>query len=341
MPHSTVVSEVLDEYSGLTRSRMLAYLPEKEPRHYLYDLAADYPLRGGRGLRPSLCIANAKAMGGTEYAAILSAVSIELMHNALLVHDDLEDGSEMRRGRETLHELHGTPIAVNVGDTMILMSLQPLLDNTLHLGPQMAIRILNETMRMSQETAEGQAMELGWRRDNIFRLAEKDYLRMVAKKTAWLTIIHPLRVGALIGAGPQVNLDPFVSFGFFMGNAFQIQDDLLNLIGDEKKYGKELNGDIAEGKRTLMLIRLFEEATEKERKELITMFSWTRQEREQAIPAIRSLMDKYACIEYAQAVAQGMAGAAQHEFEKIYGGLSRTRDIEFLEGMIRWVITRH
>lgn len=341
MSQSGVISDVLNEYSGLTRSRMLAYLPEKEPKNYLYDLAADYPLRGGRGLRPSLCIANAKVMGGNEGAAILTAVSIELMHNALLVHDDLEDGSEMRRGRQTLHELYGTPLAVNAGDTMILMSLQPLLDNTRHLGPEMAIRILNETMRMSWETAEGQAMELGWRRDNIFRLAEKDYLRMVAKKTAWLTIIHPLRVGALIGGGSRTNVDAFVSLGFFLGNAFQIQDDLLNLIGDEAKYGKELNGDIAEGKRTLMLIRLFNEASFDESKELKAIFGLSRIARVSAIPRVRELMDQYGCVEYAQAVAQGMAGAAMHEFEKIYDGYPRTRDLSFLEELISWVITRH
>lgn len=341
MNHSSLVKEVLDEYSGLTRSRMLAYLPEKEPKAYLYDIARDYPLRGGRGLRPSICIANAKAMGGSESAAILSAVSIELMHNALLIHDDVEDESELRRGKGTLNELHGIPVAVNVGDTLILMSFKPLMDNLEQLGSGLTFRILKETMRTSWETAEGQAMELGWRKDNVFSLNERDYLRMVAKKTAWLTIIHPLRVGALIAGKDDATLDALLKIGLFLGAAFQIQDDLLNLTGDPAKYGKELNGDIAEGKRTLMLIRLFKQATKVEKLELEKIFFKSREARVEDISRVRAMMEDHHCIEYARAVAHGMAGAALHEYEQVNEYRGSDRDAKFIEGLIHWVIERN
>ena len=156
-------------------------------------------------------------------------------------------------------------MAVNVGDALIFLGLRALLDNAERLGLPLAMRVLIEAEQMVRETVEGQSIELGWRRDNAIHLRESDYLNMILKKTCWYTTIFPLRAGALIGSRDDVNLDRFIRFGFFAGAAFQIQDDLLNLIGDPAKYGKELNGDIQEGKRTLMLIHLLEHVSPEER----------------------------------------------------------------------------
>src|ERR1700752_4823472 len=110
-----LVSETLREYGTITRDALKYYLPSGEPQRYLYDLLADYPQRGGKMMRPSLCIATARAFGASLEEALGSAIAIELMHNALLVHDDIEDESEKRRGRPTLHRLHGIPLAINAG----------------------------------------------------------------------------------------------------------------------------------------------------------------------------------------------------------------------------------
>ena len=96
-----LVKEVLADYGAATRARLFDYLPDAEPRRHLYDLVADYPSRGGRALRPSLCIATARAFGAPLEEALHSAVSIEMLHNALLVHDDIEDESDVRRGKPT------------------------------------------------------------------------------------------------------------------------------------------------------------------------------------------------------------------------------------------------
>src|SRR5205085_12243514 len=105
-------------------------------------------------------------------------------------------------------------------------------------------------------------IELGWRRDVALDLGDGDYLAMVLKKTCWYTTIFPSRAGALIGTRTEDGLDRFIRFGFFLGAAFQIQDDVLNLIGDEARYGKEIDGDIREGKRTLMLLHLLRESSD-------------------------------------------------------------------------------
>jgi geranylgeranyl diphosphate synthase type II len=336
-----LVPTLLREYSAATRNVLFQYLPQREPSRYLYDLVADYPRRGGRGFRPTLCIATARAFGRPLADALHTAASIELIHNAMLVHDDIEDESLERRGKPALQILEGIPIAINVGDALAMLSLRPLLDNWRQLGPWLTLRILQETGQMTLESAEGQAMELGWRRDNTPAVTEADYLLMVLKKTCWLATIHPTRVGALIGAGSGGDLEGLKRFGFLTGAAFQIQDDLLNLVGDKAKYGKELAGDLFEGKRTLMLIHLLEKALPHERERVLRLLGTPRAARAvREVRWVRKQMDRYDCIEYARQVAHALAGAALHEFPRLFGHLRDSRDKRFLEAFPTWVINR-
>ena len=344
------VADMLIEYGEAARAVLFDYLPDREPRAYLYDLVGDYPQRGGRAFRPSLCIAVARAFGAPMQAAVRTAASIELIHNAMLIHDDIEDESEERRGRPALHVNEGVPLAINAGDMLTLLSLRPLLDNREDLGEEASLCILEATDRMAQESAEGQAMELGWRRDNVQGISEGDYLRMVLKKTCWLTTIHPLRMGMLIGAAvctrngisQPLYLDDCIRFGFFLGAAFQIQDDLLNLQGDHAAYGKEIGGDIYEGKRTLMLIHLLEKASVDERKRIHEFLAQPRGDRsEEDVRWIREQMDHYGSLCYARKVAQGLAGVAQYECEQLFGHLSPSRDRELIHALPRWVLERN
>jgi geranylgeranyl diphosphate synthase type II len=340
-PASSLVREVLDTYGAVTRTRLRQYLAGRENRHHLYELAADYPERGGRSMRASLCLASARAFGANPADALNSAVAIEMMHNAFLVHDDVEDDSEERRGRPTMHLLHGVPIAVNVGDALAVLSLRPLIDNVSTLGSRVALRVLEEAERMARESVEGQAIELWWRQHNVVELDDGDYLNLILKKTCWYSTIYPMRIGALIATRDGVDLDRYLRFGFFVGAAFQIQDDLLNLIGDEARYGKELNGDIWEGKRTLMLIHLLNAASAGERDRLARLLGRTRSERTfDDVGWVRERMDHYGSIEYARQVAHGLAGAALHEFSLAYAHLPDSKDKRFLEAVATWVIER-
>jgi geranylgeranyl diphosphate synthase, type II len=183
-------------------------------------------------------------------------------------------------------------------------------------------------------------MELGWRRYNTNYVSEADYFEMVLKKTCWLATIYPIRIGALIGSRGAVDLEPFVRFGFFLGAAFQIQDDLLNLVADAA-YGKERDGDLWEGKRTLMLIHALREATVDERARLEAIMQSERERRScEDVGWMRSLIDRYQSCEYARQIAQGLAGAAAHEFSLLGAALPDSRDKRFLEHMPTWVIER-
>jgi len=348
-----LVAETCAEYGALTRARLESYLPEGAPDARgpaarddgdLARLIADYPRRGGKMLRPSLCIAAARAFGASAEDALDSAVAIELLHNAMLVHDDIEDDSEQRRGTPTLHALHGLPLALNAGDALGLLSLRPLKHNVARLGLPLALRIFEETERMAWETTEGQALELAWRRDNRDDIDEEAYLTMVLKKTCWLTTIHPLRVGCLIGtrggARADASMDTLIRLGFFFGAAFQIQDDILNLEPGAG-YGKEVAGDLLEGKRTLMLIHAARRAAPAERERLARFLALPRAERTPAELAwLMDLIAASGAVEHARQVARGLAGAALHEFALAFAGRPEERDLRFIRALVTWVLRR-
>src|SRR5262247_1647619 len=250
----------LSNYRETTLAGLLSAVPQREPQRHLYAPVSSYLARTGKGIRPALCLATCRAFGGEIGDALPSATAIEMLHNAFLVHDDIEDESDLRRGLPTMHAEHGVPIAVNAGDMLTALSAQILRDALPALGLPLTWRVYDEFEHLMQESLEGQAMELGWVHDNRCDVTDEDYLRMVLKKTCWYSFIHPCRIGALIATKDGIDLDRFNRFGCYLGAAFQIQDDLLNLTGDERRYGKEIGGDLLEGKRTLMLIHLLRRA---------------------------------------------------------------------------------
>ncbi|MES1178088.1 MAG: polyprenyl synthetase family protein [Myxococcales bacterium] len=342
-PTSEVAPAVLADYGAICRNALQGYLAVQADRgaEYLGAAIRDYPDRGGRSLRASLCIAVARAFGAATEDAVRTATALEMLHNAFLIHDDIEDASEERRGQPTLHRLHGVPIAINVGDALTVLSLRPLLENRDSLGLRVSLRILEEAERMARETVEGQAIELGWRRENAVDLGEQDYLRMVLKKTCWYTMIFPLRVGALIGTRDGLELDEFLRFGFFLGAAFQIQDDVLNLIGDQKQYGKELAGDLREGKRTLIVIHAMNQASPAERARLTQLLALEPEQKQpRDLLWLRELIERHDSIEYARQVAHGLAGAASLECERLFRDLPEGRDLQFVRELPSWVIRR-
>src|SRR5829696_7894353 len=183
----------------------------------LFDLILDYPLRGGKALRPTLSIATCLGLGGRLEAILPTAATLELYHNAFLIHDDIEDESWWRRGRPTLHVDHGIPIAVNVGDAMLSLSLQPLLDNVERVGLGPALRILRAVAHMTRQTVDGQARELEWVRSNTWQLDDADYLAMVELKTSWYSFITPLQAGAIAASAGPACLAPLESLGRHLG----------------------------------------------------------------------------------------------------------------------------
>lgn len=335
------VEQTLQKYRDVTLKALLEIIPSREPKKYLYNLMPVYPRRLGKGLRAALCLATCEAFGGTINSALNSAVAIELFHNGFLIHDDIQDESLFRRKAPTLYAEQGVGIAINVGNALNLFSLRLLMENRAHLGPNLTWQIFTETEEVLRQTLEGQALEIEWIKDNVCELSELDYLRLSLKKTSWYTCIYPCRVGALIATGGAISPERFYHFGWYLGSAFQIQDDLLNLLGDYKKYGKEIGGDIQEGKRTLMLIYLLNHCSAGEKAKLKKFLSLPRKERFlEDVEWVHRLMVKYGSIEYARSCARKFAGAALHEFEIAFGDLPDSENKRFILEMILYMIER-
>ena len=267
------LEEFLKRASAEIERATVEVLPSKEPFKELYSLQKDYPLRGGKRFRPALLLLCAEWFGVSYEDALPSAVALELFHNFALIHDDIEDYSLFRRGKPTLHQLHGIPLAINAGDSLFGMVYEILMTNRERFGDQKALDIISLFNQVFRATFEGQAYDIGWVANNHFPTRE-EYFEMIRRKTGIYSGKGPCQLGALIADAPSDIFEKVGDFGEALGIGFQIRDDLLNLeedAGESKEYGKERGGDIREGKRTLITIHMLENLSSKDSEKLKTI----------------------------------------------------------------------
>jgi geranylgeranyl diphosphate synthase, type II len=291
----------------------------------LYRMMRDYPKRGGKGLRGLLCILWCQLFGGTRDNALITSAALELFQNWILIHDDIEDESDLRRGSPALHKKYGIPLSINAGDALHGKMWELLLHNRDKLGDAVTVSILSEFCNMLNETTEGQQMELDWTVTNNWKIREEDYFLMVTKKAAWYTCITPSRLGLLISGNRKKAeiFDQLNGMGTNLGIAFQIVDDILNLTASQDKYGKEILGDIYEGKRTLMMIDLLRKVSLSEKDEIISILSKPRsQKSESEVSRIFTMMKAKGSIEYARSVALRFYQKSNESFENMIKGES-------------------
>jgi geranylgeranyl diphosphate synthase, type II len=335
------VEDRLRQVGKAVRRSMLDVMPDGEPSRWLYAPMREYPSRPGKALRPSLCMSAGRAFGANPDDLLGIAVAIELMHNAFLVHDDVADGSEMRRGRPTLAQTYGVAAALNAGDGLAIVAGQVLRRATRRLDRDLADLVWAEFDTMAMRTLEGQATEAGWQLDEVVDLGPEDYLNLIMHKTCWYTTIHPLRVGAIVGSRGKVELGTLVRFGFHFGAAFQIRDDLLNLVGDEQTYGKEILGDLYEGKRTLPLMHLVSVAKGTDHALVRKYLRLTRSQRSpELVATIRKLMDDYGSITFTSEYAEGILLVAEEYFEHAFADAEPGPDLDFLRALVPYVWAR-
>ena len=312
-------------------------LPEVD---LLYRMMRDYPSRPAKGMRPFLCVTACRAAGDSEDHALLTAACIELFQHWILIHDDIEDASELRRGAPSLHRKYNEALALNAGDALHARMWGALLANEMTLGMQKTIRIMDEFSRMVNETTEGQHMELMWVTENNWNLDESDYVQMVTRKTSWYTVASPCRLGAMVAGASESDLENLLQFGLKLGVGFQIQDDALNLVGDQSKYGKAQSDDLLEGKRTMMLLRLLKVARPEERRDIVAIMSKARSAKSSAdIELILGMMKRYDTIGYAQKRASELLNEALGDLNKVkMRGAGSS--VEMLRSVARFAIER-
>ena len=331
---------------------------EKDAYSPLYDLSLDYPLRKGKMLRPALCISMSRAVGGLGESAVTIAAALELYHNAFLIKDDFEDESDTRRGSDTLYRKLGIPRAMNVGDATNVLAVGMIMENLSILGVGKTLHILQEIELMARQSVEGQAMELDWRHFHTYGLGDENYATMCVKKTCWYTFMSPGRIGLISGSSPlkTANLNTALAsvskMAMNLGLAFQIQDDILNIEGSFKNYGKETAGDLLEGKRTILLNHVLNHSESKDK--IVDIINKERKHKSEAdVDFILREMQKCGSIDYAKNLAGEYALKAEKSLEKIeflqpYSPIRpeekwkcETADRRFIKEVINYVIQRN
>jgi geranylgeranyl diphosphate synthase, type I len=206
----------------------------------------------GKRIRPLLCLMACEAVGGEAQRALPAAAAVEILHNFSLVHDDIEDGDEMRRHRPTMWKLWGVPQAVNAGDGMFALSYQAMLRlKERDVPAQVVVTVLDYFTRMCLRLTEGQYLDLSF--EDRADVSVDEYLNMISGKTAAL-IATSLAIGASVGGATQAAGDALYRFGYNIGLAFQIQDDILGIWGDPALTGKAAGNDLLRQKKSLPVL---------------------------------------------------------------------------------------
>jgi len=312
---------VLKEYKKLVDEYIFSQLPSSHSLpeiNNLFEMINDYPHRAGKGLRPSILLIFCRAFGGQVESALNTAAALEIFQNWIVIHDDIEDGSELRRGQPALHVKYGMPLALNAGDALAGKMWEFLNNNRVILGSDLTLDVFDQFLKMYAQTTAGQHIELSWVQNKKWDLTKIDYFNMCQRKTSWYTCATPAWTGAMIAGADTGYKDIIISFGIDLGIAFQIQDDVLNLVGNEDVYGKEICGDLWEGKRTLITIDLMGKATSDQREFLRATLDMPRSEKKiEDINRVRELIKKYNSIESAIKISVDLASKARTSFSRL------------------------
>lgn len=330
--------EYLDCYANRVGDVINSYIPDgthADMDEYLYDPLKRYSENGGKRHRPLICFAACTAVGGDVDQATSAAAAIEHFQTAALIHDDIADDSELRRGAPCLHLTEGVGPAINMGDLALMLVNGTVIKDSA-LDDATKVRVVGELIDMTRRTVEGQALDLGWARDERYDISPEDYLVMATHKTAHYSGAVPLAIGAIIGGGSEAEIEALRNYGLDTGLAFQIQDDLLNLVGKEESTKKGFRDDITEGKRTLVVVHALQTLEGADRERLVEILS--SKEKDPAVLAEAvELMEKSGSIDYARTYAENLTSIAKNRLRDMIEP-SDARDL--LESMADWFVNR-
>ncbi len=300
---------------------------------YLYDPLLSYSQNGGKKHRPLICFAACMAVGGDAVRATTAAAAIEHFHTAALIHDDIADEAQLRRGEPCLHLTEGAGLAINMGDLALSLVNGTVMDDD-SLDDSIKVRVVTELVNMTRHTVEGQALDIGWARDGRYDITPEDYLIMATHKTAHYSGAVPLAVGAIIGGGAEAEIEALRNYGLDTGLAFQIQDDVLNLIGAEESTRKDFRSDITEGKRTLVVIHALQNSPQRDR--LIEILS-TKEQDPAILEEAVNIMQDCGSIDYARNYAENLTSISKNRLIDMIEP-SSARDL--LISMADWFVNR-
>ena len=264
----------------------LENLPYDRKPAGLYDPIKYVLSMGGKRIRPVLMLLSYNLFKENPESILMNAVALETYHNYTLLHDDLMDNADVRRGKPTVHKKWDDNTAILSGDSMLVMAYQRMM-------AECPVDKLSDVLSLFTETAleigEGQQFDMEF--ENRLDVKEDEYIEMIRLKTSVL-LACALKMGAILAGASKTDQENLYKFGEQIGLAFQLQDDYLDVYGDEKIFGKAIGGDITSNKKTYMLINAFVNASEAQRAELTKWVEAKTFDRKEKIAAVTRLYNE-------------------------------------------------
>ncbi len=271
----------IEKYQDIFVEYLQDYSTVKEPEN-LYKPIVYILSLGGKRLRPVLTLMTAEIFNADYKKALHAALSIEVFHNFSLVHDDIMDDAPLRRGQETVHEKWDVNTGILSGDAMLIMAYQ-LFENYEATTFQTLVKLFG---KMALEVCEGQQYDVDFETRDDVSIAE--YLKMIEYKTAVL-VGTAMQMGAIVAGASNKDQKHIYEFGRNLGIAFQLQDDYLDAFGDPKTFGKQVGGDIIENKKTYLYLKALEFSSEKDQRQLKTLFSISPNNSQDKIKTVKQI----------------------------------------------------
>jgi geranylgeranyl diphosphate synthase type I len=294
-------------------SRLLSGRPER-----LYRASSHLIMAGGKRLRPLILGLVARGYGVSPDISSVAGASIEILHNFTLVHDDIMDRDEFRRGVPTTHRVYGDEMAILAGDLLFAKSFEAILElQDRGVDPVRVLRMARILNWASITVAEGQALDLELSSAKASEISEEQYIEMISKKTAALFMASAY-IGALLGTAGEEDLRRIWEGFRYAGIAFQIRDDLLGLIGDPSVTGKPVLNDVREGKRTAMVIHAIRSLPEDGRRYLLSILG-NRSASKEELEKARDLIIEAGGVKYAEKLIEGYVEIAIKNLDSLSG----------------------
>lgn len=312
-------------------NRYLDSLPYDRKPASLYAPIKYVLSMGGKRIRPTLMLLAYNLFKDDPEKILSSACALETYHNYTLLHDDLMDNADVRRGQPTVHKKWNANLAVLSGDSMLVLAYQRMTECDSHLAE--VLRLFTET---ALEIGEGQQMDMEFETRNDVR--EEEYIEMIRLKTSVL-LACAMKIGALLADAPADDSDNLYRFGEKIGLAFQLQDDYLDVYGDPAVFGKAIGGDIVSNKKTYMLINAFNRADNAQRAELERWVRATDFDRQEKVKAVTGLYDEMGIDRLAQQKIAGYFNESKTYLDRV--GVSDERKSELMRYAQRMMKRRY
>ena len=291
MPTNSILTA--EQLTGLVEQGLRALPIQGEP-HGLYQPVVYAIDAGGKRIRPTLVLASCNLFADELQPAMPAAMAVEVFHNFTLLHDDIMDHADLRRGRPTVHRRWGTNAAILSGDAMSVMAYELLAQSP----EPMLSALLGAFNRLAMGVCQGQQLDMDF--EQLAAVSQEQYVGMIELKTSAL-LSGALELGAIVGGAPQADVDALVELGRHMGIAFQLQDDLLDVYGDVAVFGKQTGGDIMAQKKTMLTVLTRQQLDVAEREQFDALMRNADLQREQKVEQVMAF---YARSQAQRAVEQ-------------------------------------